>query len=75
MNPIEKIIEELKKLYVADQFKFDFNVSMFLAGNHKKKLRQDVMAFLTGVKPPANKCGIHAVSERIKASIEQYTLF
>jgi len=49
--------------------------SMFLAGPHNKSLRTEIMLLLTGQKHPATKCGIHNVSDTMKASFEQISLF
>ncbi len=68
-------IEKLKAYYNADRFHFDMNLSMFLSGPSNKRLRQEIMFILTGEKVPASKCGIHAISDKLKASMEQFSLF
>lgn len=71
----KEVIAKLKEDYVADNFHFAFVCSQYLAGNDKKRLRVEIMEELTGEKLPATKCGLHTVSDAVKASIEQLTLF
>lgn len=76
MEKAQTTIEKLKEYYNADKLMFDFNLSMFIAGPGNKKLRQDIMMVLTGgQKLPVAKCGIHAISDKLKAKFEQFSLF
>jgi hypothetical protein len=68
-------IDLLKSLYVADDFQFEFQCSMYLAGDHHKELRQDIIKEITGELVPKNKAGLHKVSKVLKESFEQLTLF
>lgn len=69
------LINQLKEYYNSDRFHFDMNISMFLSGPHNKGLRVEVMQAITGQKLPATKCGLHAVSDALKNSFEQLTMF
>lgn len=68
-------INTLKECYSSDRFQFEFNCSMFLAGDSNKKLRQSIIQELTGEILPVSKCGLHKVSDILKASFEQLQLF
>jgi len=74
MSP-ETIINELQKAFVNDHFKFAFTVSMYLAGDHNRRVRQAIIQIVTGEKKPANKCGIHAVEIALNAKFTQHELF
>lgn len=71
----EHIISKCQEQYQADRFHFELNLSMFFSGNHNKTLRQDVIEFLTGKRPPATKAGISMLSDLLKNKFEQFTLF
>jgi hypothetical protein len=71
----ESILSKCKEQYNSDKFHFDMNLSMFFAGDHNKGLRQDIIEFLTGKRPPATKAGIHALADLLKQRFEQFTLF
>jgi hypothetical protein len=71
----QQAIELLRQQYVQDKFHFDFRVSMLIAGDSKKKLRQDIIKELTGEVRPLTKCGMYAAADILKASFEQFKLF
>ena len=75
MEKVIQIIDQLKSLYLTDNFAFSFNCSMILAGDSNKKTRQLIVEYLTGKKDPVSKCGLNRVSELIKADLEQSKLF
>lgn len=75
MNRADKIIEELRKCFVNDHFRFLFNVSMYLAGDNNKYLRQEIVMKITGEKRPVSKCGIVAVELELSKIFTQYSIF
>jgi hypothetical protein len=68
-------IQHLRQFYTVDRFNFDLNVSMVIAGDSKKKLRQAIVKELTGEDKPLRECSMYAVSDLLKASYEQLQLF
>lgn len=75
MHNAQQVIETLRSEYSSNRFQFDFNVSMYIAGDSNKTLRQEIIKLVTGEKRPLTKCGMHAVSDLLKAKFEQHTLF
>tara|TARA_R110000868_G_scaffold239674_1_gene494144 strand:- start:1021 stop:1251 length:231 start_codon:yes stop_codon:yes gene_type:complete len=71
----QTMIINLKSLYHADRFHFDFNIAMNIAGPSKKTLRQNIAYIITGQKIPHSKCGIYAICDMLKAHYEQPSLF
>ncbi len=70
-----QVIEKLREMFVYDNFQFSFNASVYLAGDDKKTLRQNIIELTTGKKLPKNKCTLTAASDAISNSIKQPTLF
>lgn len=70
-----QVIERLKGVYSSNRFEFEFNCSMLLAGDSNKNLRQAIVKDITGQDLPKSKCGMHYVSDILKASFEQITMF
>lgn len=75
MKEIRILIDTLKQEYEADAFAFMFKLSGRIGGKHQKRLRQQILTELTGEELPASKCTLELVSNHIKASKEQLTLF
>jgi len=72
---IEALIEDLRKEFQMDLLQFQMNVSMFLAGNHNKRRRQELIQRLTGEKRPVTKCGLTAVTFELNKEFTQTKLF
>ncbi len=70
----QQTIDKLRDVYVSDNFQFDFNVSMYIAGDGNKYLRQSIIKILTGQELPASKCGMYACSDALKQNFEQLTI-
>lgn len=70
-----EIREQLRKVYDGNKFQFDFYVSQYIAGNHNRQLRQELILNITGERRPVIKCGIHAVADVLKHSFDQLQLF
>lgn len=71
----EKIISDLKKSFDNDRFRFDLQCSMYLAGDHHKRLRQQIIKTVTGQTRPITKCGLHSVSDVLISKFQQPELF
>lgn len=71
----ETVINHLKEVYTGDKFNFDFQVSMLIAGDSNKSLRQDIVLKITGEKKPLSKCGMYAVADILRANFDQLALF
>lgn len=73
----KQLIEQLRPQYNADRYKFDMQISMYLSGDSKKRLRQEIVQELKGeLKPrPVKDCGLYAVADLLKAYYEQLKLF
>lgn len=71
------LIEQLRPYYDANRFRFELYISMYIAGDSKRRLRQELIQELTGeLKPrPISKCGMYAVADLLKAHYEQLKLF
>ena len=65
----------LKQSFLKQETLFDFTVSQIISGDRNKTLRQEITRQLTGETKPIAKCGMYAVSNLLKASFEQYSLF
>lgn len=72
---LESLIEELRKEFQMDMLQFQMNVSMFLAGNHNRKRRQELIRRLTGETRPVTKCGLTAVTFELNKEFTQGKLF
>lgn len=72
---IEELIEDLRKEFQMDLLQFQMNVSMFLAGNHNRKKRQELIKRLTGEQRPVTKCGLTAVTFELNKEFTQTKLF
>ncbi len=70
-----EVINQLRTVYSSNRFEFEMNCATYLAGDHRKQLRQDIVLQLTGEKIPVSKCGLHRVSDALKNSFDQITLF
>lgn len=71
----EKVIEELRTVYNGNRFQFDFAVSQWIAGDHNKELRRQIVKILTAETRPLTKCGMYAVSDVLKNNFDQIKLF
>lgn len=73
----KELITQLRDQYNSDRYQFDMNISMYLSGDSKKRLRQETVQELTGElkPPPISKCGLFAVTNLLKAHYEQFKLF
>ena len=68
-------INSLKEVYMKDIRCFDFYVSQYISGDGNKGLRQEIVKQLTGEDKPKSKCGMYAVSDTLRNSFTQYSLF
>jgi hypothetical protein len=71
----EELINKCKIEYNADKFNFEMQLSMFFSGDHNKKIRADILEYLTGKRPPVTKARLSAITDTLKAKFEQFTLF
>lgn len=70
----KQVIERLRAVYQGDRFQFDLHVSQFIAGDHNKELRREIVLQVTGETRPLSKCGMYAVADVLKNSFDQLTL-
>lgn len=70
-----QIINDLNKAYRQDSALFDFTVSQYMAGNHNKELRREIMRQVLHEKLPLSKCGMYAVSNVLQNHFKQLPLF
>ena len=75
MSQAQQTIDKLKAVFVNDRFQFDFAVSQYIAGDGKKKLRQEIAQLVTGQQIAFSKCSMYAVSDMLMAKFQQTTLF
>lgn len=75
ISKVQKIISEISALYNPDAYIFSMNCSMFIAGDDKRLLRQEIIRQLTGKSLPKSRCEFLYTTEVMKASIEQPKLF
>lgn len=73
--PIEELIEEIRKEFTDNLLLFQGRVSMFLAGDHNKRRRKEVIKRLTGEDRPITKCGLTAVTFELNKEFTQTKLF
>lgn len=73
----KEFIEQLRDQYNSDRYRFDMNIAMYLSGDTKKRLRQEIVQELKGElkPPPVSKCGLYVVADLLKAYYEQLKLF
>lgn len=74
-NQATSTIAALKEIFELNSFQFSFNCSMYLAGDHKKDLRREIIFQLTGEQRPLSRCGLFATEDALKSSFQQYSLF
>lgn len=68
-------IEKLRAVFTQDQFHFDFQCSMYLAGPKNKELRREIMKIVTTEEKPLSQCGLGAVSTALTNHFSQLQLF
>jgi len=68
-------VNRLKENWLQDPAMMDFHCAQVISGNHNKTLRQEIVKQLTGEVRPISQCGMYAVSDIMKASFMQYSLF
>lgn len=71
----QEIKAKLKSTYTGNRTLFDFTVSQYIAGDHNKELRRELVKLATGERRPLTKCGMYATADALKQSFDQYQLF
>lgn len=72
-NKTDLLIQRLKEYYNQDASTFEFNCSMFLAGDSNNGKRVDLIQALTGNK--RSTCGFHACVDVLRDKFTQTSLF
>ncbi len=72
---MKELIETLREYFTQDSMSFEFNASMFLAGENNKAKRSELMELVTGVKKPSTKCSFHACVQELTNMFNQPSLF
>ena len=70
-----QIIRVLEKKFINDEFQFNFQVSFYLQGADKKRLRKEVMRQLRGLIEIKGNFDVPEITRELMAKYNQPVLF